>query len=411
MSVSDPDTLDQRVRRIAGGVRAGLIPIVREIQGEAARPTQLARTLSLDKNLTSRILRAIRNKEPLGVAHQIPAPQGLRIFVSAARKAGVTSDLCDSAEERILEFERLIEEQAGGRTSLEAAISGWLPDTRRRGERGAMQATHKAMCYLLGYQVETRMTTHIVQPSADGECVDRVDIIGRFGLRRLRSGSPITVAYNQIAALDFEGPRPPRLFTLDGRPVEEGQSCAMEDYCTRPLPELTTSIKKSMVRFFLPANEPPINEPVSLVFGNLVRDAQLRYRTEDQEEEWLECVARMPCRAFQLDVFVRDDVWPGAPTVTPRLYGPVTHPKGRKDEFVRLDQLDLAVELQPLGTGSPAVHSNDVEGYSELLGSVFDRVGWDRSRFRGYRVRVQYAVPFISYTMWFDLPERPGGAR
>jgi len=44
---------------------------------------------------------------------------------------------------------------------------------------------------------------------------------------------------------------------------------------------------------------------------------------------------------------------------------------------------------------------------ADPLRTVFERTAWDAERFRGFRCRVSYPVPFISWTMWFDLPPPP----
>lgn len=405
--ISAAPQLAARIQQVSRQLEASFAPIVAAVGGDAARPTDLARLLKLDKNLTGRVLRALRTSDPLARLHRMPSPQGLRILLGAVRTR-VTAELRIAAEAACREFELLIAEQPGGRGALDAAIAGWLPDVRQAGERGASQAIFKATSYLLGYHAQVMAAAHVLQPSEDGGRCDRIDLLLKCGLRRLRSGPPITVTANQLTGLNHDVPTRPRLCTLDGREVSGSEPLTLDEFCTQPLPPLESHFSPSLARFTLGSNQPPINVPVDLVFADLVRDAQLRYQQGARCEEWLETVPRIPCEALVFDVFLRDDLWPECvPSVTPRLYGVVTEPRGRGDALTRLDEVELGAPVVPLGRGISGSHTADITGYVDMLRTVFGRAGWDPERFRGFRCRVLYPVPFISWTMWFDLPPGP----
>ena len=55
--------------------------------------------------------------------------------------------------------------------------------------------------------------------------------------------------------------------------------------------------------------------------------------------------------------------------------------------------------------GLDGVATRDVPRYPELMRTAFDGAGWDASRFRCYRCRVQYPVPLVTVAFWFDLPQ------
>lgn len=402
-----PPRLAGCIQQVSRQLEAAFSPIVAAVGGEAARPTDLARLLKLDKNLTGRVLRALRTADPLARLHRMPSPQGLRMVLAAVR-ARVPLELRNAAEAACREFEQLIAEQPGGRSALDAAIAGWLPDVRQGGERAASQAIFKATSYLLGYHAHAMAAAHILQPSADGRRCDRVDVLAKCGLRRLRAGPPITVTANQLTGLNHDVPTRPRLCTLDGHEVSGSEPLTLDEFCTRPIPPLESHFSASLARFTLSSNQPPINSPVDLVFADLVRDAQLRYQQGARAEEWLETVPRIPCEVLVFDVFLRDDLWPECtPTATPRLYGVVTEARRRGDALSRMDEVELSAHVVPLGHGISGSHTADITGYVDMLRLVFQRAGWQPERFRGFRCRVPYPVPFISWTMWFDLPPEP----
>ena len=55
------------------------------------------------------------------------------------------------------------------------------------------------------------------------------------------------------------------------------------------------------------------------------------------------------------------------------------------------------------------LHTADVPRYPKIAGYVFDRLGWDGSRFDVYRCRVQYPIVPSSVMLQFELPEKPAG--
>src|SRR5436190_2054060 len=82
-------SLDARSRSIAVGLRDSLEPIVRKVVGGGGRPAALSRGLDIDRTLAARVLRAIRADDTVQVLQEIPAPNGLRIFLDAAARVGV----------------------------------------------------------------------------------------------------------------------------------------------------------------------------------------------------------------------------------------------------------------------------------------------------------------------------------
>ena len=77
-------------------------------------------------------MQAVRLHDPLSVLLKSPAPNGLGIFVRAAQSAGARADAVARAEDAIVAFEQLLARFPQGRAGLEAAISGWMPETREQ---------------------------------------------------------------------------------------------------------------------------------------------------------------------------------------------------------------------------------------------------------------------------------------
>ncbi len=402
-----PVLLQDRIRQVATSLRNAFEAVVDAIEGRPNRPVALARALGVDKNLAGRVLAAIKEGDPFAVAHRLPAPQGLRLFLTASAKRKVPPETLSKAEEAVGEFEKLITREAGDRDALDAMISGWMPEMRALGERSRKQAVFKAMSYLLGYQADAKLAATIVQPSEGSEdTCDELTLFGCRGLHRLRPGAPVMVA--------AMGTRTPEATPTDGNSCFEtltGDHIAghylLKQFSTSPLTQLAVREEGDTIRFMLGDGGLGPDEGATLVFADTAQGTFARYRAPDLLEESFAAIQWMPCRVLVRDVFLRDDVWPGShPKLTSNMLRPGDPmPQGRTSDIV--DRLDVSETIQYLGKGTTGIHTTDVPGYGAMVNYLFDKLGWPRERFQGYRLHVRYPIPYMCYTMWFDLPRKP----
>jgi hypothetical protein len=363
----------------------------------------LAAALGLHKNLVGRVLAAIRAGDLLASAHHLPASQGLRLFLNACAAHKVPRDKVLEAQNAADVFESLIAHETGGRDGLEAIIAAWMPDVRRNGERARKQSIFKAMSYLLGYQVDAKLAVTIVQPNAENsDTCDVLAVYGCRGLRRLRPGAPVTIAASGTR-VDQEVASGESCFApLSGEHVA-GQY-VLKDFSTSPLPRLVLHDEGEVIRFMLGDGGLGPHAGVTLMFADIARGVFHRYRDAAVMEEASAAVLSMPCQVLVRDVYLRDDVCPGAqPKLTTSMLRPGDPaPPGLASNMI--DRLELCETVQYLGFGTAGTHTEDIPDYAALLNHVFDAVGWPKERFRGSRLRVQYPIPYMVYTIWYDLP-------
>src|SRR5207244_2633458 len=80
---------------------------------------------------------------------------------------------------------------AGDRSSLEAILSGWVPEARRDFEVRRKQAAFRATSQLKGVQNEVFAETAIFWPSGDGQHIDVVLVKSVTDLMRVRPGAVV----------------------------------------------------------------------------------------------------------------------------------------------------------------------------------------------------------------------------
>lgn len=400
--------LDTKISAVSSSLRGSVLPIVEDLVGPSHRPVVLARRLGIDKTLTGRILRSVKASDPFEILHNAPAPYGLRIFLKAAAEAGVNEDLRQKAEASIADFEALIDAFPEGRSALEAAISDYIPEVRRRNERTAKQAVYKSMSYLLGYQAETLFHASLLSPSADGRMVDSLHIGGLVELRRLRGDAPVNLF--GVRRYEMQAGVESWIETLDGeRGATDADRYLLDQYCDKEMPRLSVRDTGNVIYSVLDAESLPINTPVTLVNGWMTRNASLRYRSEDRTHEWHTALVRIPSRVRIQDYFIHEDIWPHAPEMRPRMHGLAADPVRAGSDSRQPDELDIETPVEMLGRGidSPELRDPSLPRYQQMLREVFERSGMDPARFRTYRCKVVYPVPFVSLTAWFELPPEP----
>ena len=399
---------EQQARELGGNLRRVLNKIVTTVAGPAPRPTVFASALGIDKSVASMVVRATRAEDPLEVLHCSPAPNGLTKVVRAAEEQGVSPELCRQAHASIREFEGLLNEFAGGRMDFEAALSDLIPGATDAGMKRASQAAYRSMSYVLGYRADVTFSTSFIQPAANGLRCDEAHISGQLGLRLLRSSVPITLFVAGLDSSESVTPESIAWECLNREPLGgDFKRLILPEFSSEDLPELKITETHTQRRLQLPAGGLTVNQPIDIVQTILLRNGHLRYRTPP--ENFLSCYKMQhACRVMVMDVFLHEDVCPGAEqeTITRAWIPGPPLPDFDREDFA-IDAVPAPVDQSEFAQGLAHVGIVDIPRYSEMIDNVLGQLGWDRSRFRGYRLRCRYPLPFVTYGQLFKLPEPP----
>jgi hypothetical protein len=303
----------------------------------------------------------------------------------------------------------LLADLPGGRAALDTVAADWSPATRERAENSARQSIFRSMSSLLGVVAESAFETVFIQPSENPDWVDSIYIVGKLGMRRLRAGGPIT-AFGR-SSNSTTSPKPPSfrpVLTLDGRCSEDPRAYLLEEFSSQPLPPLQSVRNASFDFMLLPAAVPPINVPVSLVFGQLLERSGSRPRKPGDEPYSETHTPRIPSKTFVFDLLVREDTFDKAPTLTAALQGIVSGGISPDSPDFRRDEVAITANMETLRLGLPDIECTELPNYPDLVDHVFGSVEWDRSRFIGYRCRMRYPVPLVQIGFW--IPPGDGDA-
>ena len=397
------DSIERRIGQVGQRLADAFSALVDAMPGGPHRPQELARTLGIKKDLSSRVLRASRNKDPVAVVHMMPGPAPLRQLLLAAANKRIDPAILREGEEAVRQFDRLIRHEAGDRTSLDAIICACLPDAREKYELFNKQAVHRGMAQLKGVIADVTVNTALLHPSEDGERVDGVWIIGSLGLRRIRPNATVHFCSHRL------GPAATALatLTLDRQPVQDLRGLMLDPYCSSPLPPLQARRHDATVHYTLAGDAIGPQSAVNLLFAELTPSCLPRYRDTAGRRYGPGSEITTPTNILIFDVLMHEDVYPGSDPALLVYDTAVNGVADLNDSARDIDRLDVAETIQPLGRGASKWRASEVPRYVEIVRHVLDKVGWDGERLRGYRCKVQYPIYGSQLYFAFNAPERP----
>lgn len=367
----------------------GLGRVLAAVPGQPGGPQALAAALGLDKVLASRVLKALRQRDPLAVVHGLPGPEPLRRLLRAARRRGADPRHVQAAARAVDRFEALIRAEAGDRSALDAMIASWLPAARSEFELRRKQAAFKAVSQLKGAEARVSLSAVWLAPSASGARIDVVWLMGLLGLKRLRPGATVKLATRRIAR--EESPRRPR--DLGGDEFEDLEEVRLDEFCTEPPGRLEVRRAGDRTHYVLAGTGFGPRSAVDLILAEVNREEMARWVEPDLGRKgYVFADVGTPARVLVMDVFCHRDVYPGS---EPELQIYDTSIEGVADVNDRsrdIDRLDVQESIQPLETGRSRPRLPDVPNYLEMLDHVNASLAWDPSDFRGWRCRIDYPI-------------------
>lgn len=396
------EPLEVLISRTGDSLLSGLTRVLDQVPGADGGPQRLAAELGVDEVLASRLLKAVRAPDAMSAIHRAPGPEPLRRVLRASAKHVRAEDLA-AANTAVDAFEELIRSDAGDRSSLEAILSGWVPEARRDFEVRRKQAAFRAISQLKGVQAEVFAETAIFWPSGDGQHIDVVWIKSVSDLMRVRPGA--VVHFTSRRGVEGGDGRHP--LTLGGEPVERVSSAVVAEFSTSPAPQLAAQVVGEQTHYVLEGVR--LGEPVSVVTCEVDRGELARYVPRSKgRRAWSSSDMALPSKRMQFDMLVHADIFPGE---IPDLRVYDTAIRGvadRNDPGRDIDQMDLLETVTPLGTGIARFGSSDVPRYRQVLEHVLASLGYDAAKLRGYRVASDYPIYGSQFVMSFATTESAG---
>jgi hypothetical protein len=397
-----PPSLHERLAVLGGELRDALAGVLAEVAEGGQGPQRLGAALGLDKVFAHRLLKALRAGDPLAVLAHAPGPDPLRRFLRAARRRGADQELVARALAEVDRFHAVLREEIGDRSRLDALLSSWLPQARAEFELRRKQAVFKAQSQLLGVSAAVNLATVLLHPSASGDRIDVVWLVGLYGLQRLRPGARTKLATRRFVA----GEHDRRPTTLAGERIEGLEGLRLDAFCAAEPAELEVRRVGDVVHYLLGGERVGRKAKSDLLLAEVNREEMPRTPAPGRRP-YVFAEISTPAHLLIFDVLAHADLYPAA---LPELGTYDTAFDGVvdvNDPARAIDRLDVAGSLEVLGRGVDRLPAAEVPGHAALLAHVLASLGWDADAFRAWRTRVDYPLYGSQVVVSFD--PRPVG--
>ncbi len=353
-----------------------------------ARPTQIGRTLGVDKTLAWKIARFVEEPDAVGAARHMPGSAGVEIVLKAAAARGVPDGRVDAvrdADERLRDFVR---RHAGDRRSFEAMLAHGGRDDRIESEE--RRALYRSGSAVWGVRARVQFLTLALRPSGrDPAAIDVLQLGGMAGFERLRADIPwiirrLTSRSDSGASTAFarEPLDPSGAGAAGGLPL-------VPRFCAEPLPEIRQFRAEDGTVYDEIAPGPVGRHgALSFVTGEIYRAAIPLAWSADNTEGRYTLSVRTPVEAVVFDLLLHESLRHfGEPTVA--VHGLLEDRPG--SAWAAGGTVMHGPEpAQRLGA-PPVLQTTRISGHAGVVGEALSMAGWETiDAFRGYRAELEF---------------------
>lgn len=367
-----------------------------------ARPTEIGRTLGVDKTLAWKIARFVEEPEAVGAARHMPGSAGVEIVLKAAAAHGVAVDRVDAVRGADGRLRAFVRRHAGDRRSFEAMLARGGRDDRIESEE--RRALYKSGSAVWGVRARAQFLTLALRPSESlPGTIDVLQLSGMVGFERLRADVPWIIRRltnrtdSGSSSTGFvREPLDPAGVGVDGGlPLIPG-------LCSRPLPEIRQFRAPDGTVFDeIAPGAVGRHGAVSFVAGEIYRGAIPLEWSADNTEGRYTLAVRTPVEAVVFDLLLHEALTHfGDPSV--RVFGLLEdRPTAGGDPGAAMYDPEPA---QSLGA-PPVLQSTRISGHAGVVGEAMAMGGWDPASFRGYRAELEF--PPAPCRVMMLCPARP----
>lgn len=388
----DTGVFVEEAKAVVGAVRRALADALVAVNGDPAQPQEISRRFGLDKTLTWKIARVIREDDPWEAVAHIPRRPSIRILIGALAKHGLGKEHADPLWQAMEGFEQFIETHSGDRETLEMMAS---PAAKRSASKRLelfRKSGFQANSALFGVQARVQLAMQMVTPNPHSEeMLDLTTVCGLMDFRRLRANVPWAIA----TLSGFNADDAPRTDTRSGasaleRALPPGTAPILSRFCSQPALRLREiHVQPGVSRYEL--TEGPIGNTaaVDAVLGWRYVGTVSKHAEVEGEHGEHTVVLSTPVETLIHDLWVHRSL-AFAMNPTAHIYsmlpgGPRYPQQGR-----HVGLLPVPAEVTDLGTNPPDTTTPELPRYREMAELAASENGCRLEDFRAYRFRVKF---------------------
>lgn len=394
---------------VVHGVRRALAEVLAGVGGDPSQPQEISRRFGLDKTLTWRIARVIREEDAWEAVPHIPRRPSIRIFVKRMAQHGATQAQLDSVLRAVDDFERFVETHSGDRETLEAMVSGTAKRSAEKRMETFRKSGFQANSAVWGIRARLQFSLNIMTPAAQPDMLDIATVCGFSDLLRLRANVPWAVA----SAIAWDTPdgaaadggsaplplHPEGLF--DGVPV-------LPQFCSDPPPALrTVRARGGNSRFEITGGPVGNTAAATVVLGWRWPTGVSIFQGSPGEMGEHGAHLSTPVEMAVVDLLIHRTLTFAMQPVA-RVYSELPGGPRYPTEGQDTGLLPLPDDVVDLGAGPPDTTTPELPRYREIVEFATQRLGCSINDFRGFRYRLRYPpIPTLAL-LQHRLLTRPG---
>jgi hypothetical protein len=369
-----------------GSLRSALLELVEGTGDDLGLPQELARRYKLDKTLTWKISRIVRDEEISSAVVHVPGRRRMNTLLSALKDGGASNHAINSVWKAFDEFERLVEIHSGDRSTLDVMVAGSSVRMPERRFENLRKAGFQCNASVWGVRARLHFGMHVISPSVMPDMLDACTLCGFLGLERLRPKLPWTIA-DAVSWEAMSG----QFGTLPLHPDGAiGGTPILPEFCSKPVPKLrVTEIDATNRRFELPEGAVGLGNAVDITLGWKWPPMISMHAEREGELGEHGISISTPVEMVVHDLWVHRSL-SFAMNPVARVYsrlpsGPRYPNEGRDAGIIPVP--DTVIDL---GYGAASSSMAEFPRCSELLQFAMTQRGWNQSDFRGFRFRLKY---------------------
>jgi hypothetical protein len=393
-------------REVLQGVRAALIELYASLGADPAEPQEVSRRFEINRNLTWKLSRVISADDPLAALNHLPGNNGIQLALKAFEKAGAAKNHLGGVESAVRRLNDLIEFHADGRDEFELTLESMGLFEREARVESGRELAFRGNSMIWGVQARARLLCSIVAPQKnDPSKQDFAQIGALVGFRRLRPEARWRLFRYQLH--DDQG----KDLSKQMRPeelVDKGADVPpllMPQFCSPNMPALDVIDGPDGREFVLPGGPVGKRSAFDCFLGYVARGFPA-FAKPGNEHASAASPITLPVETLILDVLLHKDI--SIPTLPEVLvYG---FPHGGMDNPAAQgihNQLPCAERVTELAGQPPAVANAIAPQYAKVVESVYARLGWSPSDFRGYRLEYRFPPMSSRVVVRWDLMQAP----
>ncbi len=373
-------------------VRQALSDILASVGGDVEQPQELARRFGLDKTLTWRIARMLREEDAWEAITHIPRRPSIKIFAKTMAKHGAPAQRLEELERGMEEFDRFVSGFSGDRETLEAMASGTMKrQTAERRMEAFRRSGFQANAAVWGIRARLHLAMSILTPGREEGMLQAGMMSGFVDMFRLRTNVPwavsLAIAWDREGKLDDSQHGSP--LALDPEGLVDGVPM-IPRFCSTPRPVLRrVSASGGSSRFELTDGPVGSNASTSVFVGWKWPKELSMYETFPGEIGEHGTHLWTPTELAISDLFVhRSLTFVNRPVV--RVYSDLPGGPKYPTEGKDAGRLPLPEDVIDLGEGPPNTSMPEYRQYREMAEFAVGQMGFKIGDFRGYRFRLKY---------------------